>query len=406
MSNIVINEKGQSRLAILEELMNGDAVSASLVSKRTSLSPATVSRVFKELREKELISFRKKVQNGKGRSTGLYSFNKEYGFLLHYYVTNKAVWGYLADLKGNVLQKSYYDYNPQNTLDDFFSIIKKLKDDLSRSIETQKGEILAAGFSIPGVVNEESRTVYTVPDARQLNNIKFFDYAERMLNVPVIANNVSWLAAVGEKTRVYPFVNSLVYIVFTNQTGIGAGIVYKNELIKGGMHYAGEIGQTWFDQCYSFEDYVAGKGLYEHTASIQHLFNSAEVEIAAGRAPILQELLLSPKNARLSVHLLEEAARAGDSAIVDILDKAVRVWASMIINLNMIINPEIFVLGGCLSTANQYIYGVLDSYLSKINLFKPHVQLSVSGEDSQLHGGLQVLKEYVNANIIFKEALK
>jgi predicted NBD/HSP70 family sugar kinase len=401
-----ITEKDQNKLQILSQIMDSQEISATEVSEKTALSAATVSRVFKELRQKKLVLFLRKDKTEKGRNPDLYTFNWEYGFMIHYYITNKAIYGYLANLSGTVIQKTSVEFTSQAALDDVFSIIKGIKTKFAEKIQNRQGKILVAGFSLPGVINEESRTIYTIPDVEQLNNIKFYDYAERVLEVPVIANNVSWLSAVGEKTRAYPFANSLVYMVFTNIVGIGAGIIYKNELVKGGMHYAGEIGQTWFDHNYSLEEYMQGKGLFEHTASIQHVFKGAEKLLKENKAPILKEVLGENPDKKFSLHLLEEAAKKGDKEIQKILDDAIRMWAGMIININFIINPEFIVLGGCMSTENQYIFNVLNKYLKKMKYFQPSVRLSVSGEDAQLLGGLQILKEYVNNTIIFKEAIR
>lgn len=401
-----IPEKDQNKLLILSQIMDSQEISATEVTEKTQISAATVSRVFKELRQKELVLFLRKDKTEKGRNPDLYTFNWEYGYMLHYYVTNRIVYGYLADLSGTVLQKASVEFTPEDTLDDIFSIIKDIKTKLSEVIQNKRGKILVAGFALPGVINEESRMLYTIPDVEQLNNIKFYDYAERVLEVPVIANNASWLSAVGEKTRAYPFASSLVYIVFTNIAGIGAGIIYNNELIKGGMHYAGEIGQTWFDYNYSLEEYIQGKGLFEHTASIQNVYKEAEKALQENKAPILKEVLNSSQEKRLSLHLLEEAAKKGDKEIQRVLDKVIRMWAGMIININFIINPEFIILGGCISTENRYIFSVLNKYLKKIKLFQPSIRLSVSGEDAQLFGGLQILKEYVNHTIIFKEAIR
>ncbi len=406
MEQYILTEREQNKLQILHQLMEYDEISASVVSERTHLSAATVSRVFKEFRDKDLISFQGKVKTNKGRNPDLYTFNREYGFLVHYYVTNKMICGYLADLSGAILKKVCINYTDQDTLDDFFSIIKSLKEKFDTIIQRKKGRILAAGFSIPGAVNEDNRTVYTVPDVYQLNNIKFFDYAEHVLDVPIIANNVSWLSAVGEKTRHYPFANSLIYVVFTHLVGVGAGIIYQNELLKGGMHYAGEVGQTWFNHNVSLEDYIRGVGSYEQMASIQHLFESVEQVMKDGRASILSSILHQAPSQKLTLALLEEAAEQGDQDIVALLDESIRMWACLIINLNLIINPEFVVLGGSLSVENKYIFRILTKYLNKIKQFQPHVQFSISGEDAQLYGGLHMLKEYVNQSIIFKEAMR
>lgn len=406
MERFFISEKGQNRYKILKQIMESDEISATEVAQRTSLSPATVSRVFKELRDKNLVQFKRKVKTDKGRNPDLYSFNWEYGFLMHYYVRSNKITGYISDVSGKVLSKISSKFTSDHTLDDFFSIVKDIKVNLLNQIQHNEDSLLAAGFSLPGVVNEESRSIYSIPDVHQLSNIKFFDYAERVLEVPVIANNVSWLSAVGEKAHYYPFAGSLVYMVFTHLFGIGAGIIYKNELIKGSMHYAGEIGQSWFDRSFSLDEYIKGKGLFEHKASVRHLYENAEILLSENKAPHLKKLLDESEDKQCDLNMLEDAATAGDEDVRKLLDGAIGEWAGMIININLILNPEFIVLGGCVSSENKYIFNQLNKYLRKINLFQPSVKLSNSGEDAQLFGGLQMLIQYANDSIIFKKALK
>lgn len=391
---------------ILRQLMDGRPVSATDMARKTNLSAATVCRVFRDLREKELILFNGKVKTEKGRNPDLYCYNSEYGFLLHYYISHKAIVGYLANLDGEIIERACVGFGQNDTLDDFFTIISAIRKKLGGVIRNRKGSILAAGFSVPGVVNQSSGTVYTIPDVYQLNNIKFFDYAERVLDMPVIANNVSWLSAMGEKSRVYPYAHSLVYLVFNNNMGVGAGIIYKNELLRGGMHYAGEVGQTWFDRSCSYDDYVDGKGMLEHTASIGLVYEKAEAAIADGSAPLLKKLLDENKKGVLTLPLLEEAARQGESAIAEILDRAADIWAGIVANINFIINPEFIVLGGCLSSDNKYIFRLLSEKAGRLQMFQPNVQMSVTGEEAQLYGGLHELREYVNSHIILKEAVR
>ncbi len=401
-----MSEKDRNQILILRQLMDGRPVSATDMARKTNLSAATVCRVFRDLRDKELILFNGKVKTEKGRNPDLYCYNCEYGFLLHYYVTNKAIIGYLANLDGEVIEKAYIGYGENDTLDDFFTIIGAIRKKLSSAIRNRKGGILAAGFSIPGVVNQGNGTVYTIPDVYQLNNIKFFEYARRVLDMPIIANNISWLSAVGEKTRVYPYANSLVYLLFNNYYGVGAGIIYKNDLIRGGMHYAGEIGQTWFDRNYTFKDYAEGKGMLEHTASMKNIYDKAERAIKEGSAPILQKLRAESGDGCFSLNMLEKAALGGERTVIEILEGAADIWAGVVANLNFIINPEFIVLGGCLSVKNKYMLSLLSDRMNMLSLFQPNVQMSVTGEEAQLYGGLHELREYVNSRIIMKEAVR
>ena len=96
-------------------------------------------------------------------------------------------------------------------MEDMLDVIQIIRDDLVVTNGQRELRLLAAGFSIPGVINQTARMIHKIPDIFLLSDTKFFDYAERILGVPIILNNVSRLATIGEKASVYPFIDCLLY---------------------------------------------------------------------------------------------------------------------------------------------------------------------------------------------------
>ena len=107
----------------------------------------------------------------------------------------------------------------------------------------------------------------------------------------------------------------------------------------------------------------------------------------------------------VSLESLEKAAMAGDEDVKEIFDTTLKAWASILINIDLIMNPEVIVLGGRISTENEYILGALQEFIPQDGMFKPEIRLSVLGENAQLIGGIQELKDYVFNNIIVQEVI-
>ncbi|WP_156515142.1 MarR family transcriptional regulator, partial [Christensenella minuta] len=57
ISNPELSEKDRNQLQILDELISGEKVSASDIVSKIGISAATISRVFRNLKEKELIKY-------------------------------------------------------------------------------------------------------------------------------------------------------------------------------------------------------------------------------------------------------------------------------------------------------------------------------------------------------------
>ncbi len=405
MSKLELSEKDRNQLQILDELISHEKVSASDIVSKIGISAATISRVFRNLKDKELIKYLGKEKTEKGRSPELFSINDEYGYMIHFYMTSSVIYGYLINIRGHVAGRYSIKYNQQGTLEELLAIIEKVKNELIGMNAQRSLRILAAGFSLPGVINPKSRMVHKIPDVYLLSDTRFFDYDERILGVPVIVNNVSWLATVGEKASVYPFVKDMAYITITQSTGIGMGIMIDNNLVKGGRNYAGEVGQTYFDNNCSFEEYVKGKGQLESEASLQTLYNRIEDELRAGKCGLLKQVMEEQDTDTMTLELLEEAAVKGDQDVKKVFDKTLKAWAMIIINIDLMINPELIVIGGSISTGNQYILTSLNEMFSRLGLFKPDIRLSVHGENAQLIGGIQALKEYAFNQVIIKEVI-
>lgn len=400
-----LSEKDRNQLQILDELIANEKVSASDIVAKIKISAATISRVFKNLKDKGIIKYLGKEKTEKGRSPELFSINEEYGYLIHFYLTSKIIYGYLIDIRGQVIRRYSVKYSQKGTLEDLLAIIETVKKELVDRNGQRTLRILVAGFSVPGVVNQKSRMVHKIPDVYLLSDTKFFDYAERIMGVPVIVNNVSWLATMGEKTSTYPFVENLAYMTITQSTGIGMGLIIDNNLVKGVRNYAGEVGQTFFDINYSFDDYLQGNGQLESEASLQTLYSRIEHELALGKCTILRKVMEERETDIVSLELLEVAVKKNDSDVEKIFDKTLKAWAMIMINIDLMINPELIVLGGSISNENVYILNSLNAMLSKLGIFKPNIRLSIQGENAQLIGGIQALKEYAFNEVIANEVI-
>ena len=179
INRVELSEKDRNQLQVLEELISHDKVSASDIVSKIGISAATISRVFRNLKEKELIQYLGKEKTEKGRSPELFSINRGYGYMLHYYMTAAEIHGYLLDITGHLEEQYGVKYRSQGTLEELLGVIEKIKDRLMTANGQRNRRLLAAGFSIPGVINQKLRMIHKIPDIYFLSDTKFFDYAEQ-----------------------------------------------------------------------------------------------------------------------------------------------------------------------------------------------------------------------------------
>jgi predicted NBD/HSP70 family sugar kinase/predicted transcriptional regulator len=403
-ADLSTSTKEQNIMGVLDELINKDNISPLEIARHTNLSPATVSRILGQLQEKNLIKNMGKEETSKGRKPSLFSFNSNYGLLLHYFITYQKVTGYLINLGGEVLDRCEMFYDLNSTLEDLLSIISNIYNELKKNKLLKVSRVLAAGFAIPGVIDKKTRKVFKIPDVLSLDETNLFDYAEKLLGVPVIVNNDARMAALGEKDVNYNFVENLVYLDITNHIGIGMGIIIGNNLVKGCNNLAGEIGQSYFDPYCSMADYLHGKGQLESEAGLSTMFARVENKLKNGGAKILARMLEGKQSLHFSVELIEEAVRQGDADVFEEFERTLKAWSIMIININLYLNPDFIILGGSISNKNSLIYEFLNGMFSHLGIFTPQLRLSVLGDDAQLFGGIHVLKQYVCNSTILAEA--
>ena len=87
-----------------------------------------------------------------------------------------------------------------------------------------------------------------------------------------------------------------------------------------------------------------------------------------------------------------EAARLGDTAVAQAIERAAEYLGIGVANLVTILHPEVVVLGGGVSGLGEMILGpVRRTILERVRMFPPdgvRVECSVLGERAGLYGGI------------------
>ena len=213
------------------------------------------------------------------------------------------------------------------TADEFFSAVESLWQGLkSRAPEP----IRAAGFGLPGLFDLQSRRILESPHTGGLDGVEIEAALERLLGVPVRADNDANLAAFGEwRHGAGRGVRNM--ILLTIGTGIGAGVIADGRLLHGGHGYAGEAGHMSIrpdgEPCP-----CGGRGCLETEAS--------------ARAIVRRYLAATGSREPLTAENVSARATAGDAEARRAVDETARclgLGLGILINL---FNPEKILLGG------------------------------------------------------------
>ena len=161
-------------------------------------------------------------------------------------------------------------------------------------------------------------------------------------DLPVYLENDANAAALAEK-----WIGSAQdyshFIYLTVSTGIGAGIVSGDKLIKGRSGNAGDVGHMVVDCSYP-ETCVCGlRGCFE--------------QIASGTA--IGKRVSALKNEPWTSAEAFQAYRKGDKALDELLDKILDQLATGVVSLINIFDPEAIVIGGGVTRAGAPVFDKL-----------------------------------------------
>lgn len=240
--------------------------------------------------------------------------------------------------------------NPQDMIDAIATFVRMLLVD--------HPEVVAIGMGMPGFVDFEAGSIYTLTNVAGWNNVPVRDMLQKATGLPVVVENDANCMAYAEwKLGSGKGKNHLVCL--TLGTGVGSGIIVNGQMVRGCRSAAGELGQCSIDykgrighygNRGALEDYI---GLKEISADARTLYASQGQDKAI--------VDCSPMN-------LERNSKAGDVIAQQVWSDMAQKLATALVNCCYLLNPEAFILGGGIAKAGDLILKPLKEYM--------HAQLS------------------------------
>jgi N-acetylglucosamine repressor len=236
--------KKMNQKVLLNEIVSNSPISRARLSEITGLNKSTVSSQVNTLIEKNLIFEIGQGQSSGGRKPVMLVFNKNAGYAIGIDIGVDYINGILTDLKGNIVLDQYHHLEKPSldrNKDVLFSIIK----DLSNQIPDSPYGLIGIGVCVPGLVNTEQKVIFT-PNIDWNYQLDLKPLIEKEFQVPVFIENEANAGAYGEKVfGAAKNYDNLIYV--SVGTGIGIGIVIKNDLYRGINGFAGEMGHLTID---------------------------------------------------------------------------------------------------------------------------------------------------------------
>ncbi len=377
---------------IITFLAVNEACTLSDLAAELNTSIPTVTKFVFELIEDKIIVDYGKIETSGGRRPNLYGLAQSSIYFAGIDVCHHHISFVVTDLKNNVIDiKSYEPFELTNTQPCLDELCERISNYI-KSVDVDPSKILGIGVSLSGRIN--SNTGYSY---------HYFNFTERSLS-EIIEKRTGLRVLVENDTRASCYAeyanleaegaSNMIYLYLSY--GLAAGIIIDGKLYYGKSGFAGEFGHIpLFDndiicQC-------GKKGCLETEVSGIALERIMEERIRAGYTTILskryeqgepiyaKDIIEAAKNDDvLSIELIEEMAEKAGRAIAILLN---------------IFNPELFIVGGMLAGAGDYLMLPIKSAVNKYatNLVHSDTRFSLSklGDDAGLFGVAMLIRKKI-----------
>jgi len=346
--NVVELKNNFQKRKIIKNLFLHGAMTNTDLGKFVKLSTPKIISLLNELKEEGLVEELGQGNSSGGRRPNLYG-NKEDAF-------------YIIGISINIYKTSVSIFNAKNqkiTDDHILTLtishgttiidpIVEFTEKVIREKQIPREKILGIGIEMPGMVDSATgiNKTYMVSD-RPVAEI----FSEKFGMEVLIENDA--------KTRAFAELrfglarskkNALVIHL---DWGVGLGIIVNGKLYKGRDGFAGEFGHLpmvdngMLCKC-------GKQGCLETIASGTAIARMAKEGIKTGRSSFLGNLI-DPDQENNEIRNVVQAATMGDQYSISILANVGHWLGKGFAYLIQIFNPELIILGGRMSEANQFI---------------------------------------------------
>ena len=273
------------------------------------------------------------------------------------------------------------------------SVLKRLKDAIAE-LKPVGIQGMKIGIAAPGPLDPNEGVIHSAPNLPGWKNVPLRQLLEQEFNCPVFLGNDANLAALGEWGH-GAGIGTEHMIYLTISTGIGGGIISHGHLLTGSRGLGAELGHMTIisdgPRCG-----CGVRGHLEAVASGPAITRQTLERLQSGDDSSLKELL--QEGNPITTVEIANAAHAGDHLAVDVLTNAGRLIGHHLANLAHAFNPEMFVLGGGVSSIGELVFNPIRQSLEEHVMdpvYLEHLQLlpAALGDDAGLVGAMVLAEQ-------------
>lgn len=257
-----------------------------------------------------------------------------------------------------------------------YSEIVKDMADLCKKLISDNGfnlkDIKAIGIGSPGSIDNKNGVVVYANNIK-MDNAPIAAELKKYIDLPINIENDANAAAYGEYVINGGGVDDFVFI--TLGTGVGGGVIINKKIYRGFNGAGGELGHTTL--IHNGELCTCGnKGCWEAYASVTALIRQTKEAIEKNPDTLMAKI--ASEEGKVSGRTAFEAAKKGDKAAQEVVDKYIAYVADGIMGMINIFQPEKLVIGGGISKEGDYLLKPIIEHVNKYGYNKYMTKTEIS----------------------------
>lgn len=251
-----------------------------------------------------------------------------------------------------------------------------------------KRDIAGAGLGVPGPVMPDGSVEVCVNLG--WHNVNPQEELSALLdNIHVRSGNDANVAALGEMWQGGGKGYSDI-IMITLGTGVGGGVILDQKIQNGRHGLGGEIGHIHVRDDEWEHCNCGGVGCLEQIASATGIAREARRKMAADDRPSALRQFGDDVTAKDVLN----AAKENDALANEVVEVVSRYLGLALAQAALIVDPEIFVIGGGVSRAGQFLIDRVQKYydhFTPISSYKAKIGLATLGNDAGIFGAARLI---------------
>lgn len=264
-------------------------------------------------------------------------------------------------------------------------IAKALEKELEDK-DISKDCVAGVGIGVPGPVLDDGTVNICVNIGWGVINVA--DELGSLIHLPVKVGNDATVAALGEiwqgGGKGY---DSLA--LFTLGTGVGGGIIINGKPVNGSHGAGGEVGHIPVVMDETETCTCGKKGCLEQAASATGIVRQAKKILEQSQKPSALR-----KYDKLTAKDIFDEAKAGDELAQEAVEILGRYLGIAMAHVAGVVDPEVFVIGGGVSKAGQYLIDVIERNYRHYSFHASRnakITLATLGNDAGMYGAARLV---------------